>query len=268
MSEALQQPATSRLLVTDAGYFPNADGHYRRRDRGSGAAIFLLCTEGSGFLNLGLGRLPVHPGQVAVIPAGMPHEYGADAEHPWTLWWMHVAGSDLSDLVTVSGATRSQPLITLRDAYRFSMLIGEAIDRMESSDSDMALTGASGAAWHALTLLRTDRRVGSRDDPIQDIVRYLQDNVGERVSVADLAARAMLSPTHFAALFRKATGLSVLQYQTSLAMNKARVLLDNSDLPVATIATMVGYKDPFYFSRQFRAVHGANPTQYRKGDKG
>jgi AraC-like DNA-binding protein len=51
-------------------------------------------------------------------------------------------------------------------------------------------------------------------------------------------------------------------------MNKSRMLLDGTDLPVAAVAAQVGYSDPFYFSRPFRAVHGVNPTQYRQGEKG
>jgi AraC-like DNA-binding protein len=46
-------------------------------------------------------------------------------------------------------------------------------------------------------------------------------------------------------------------------MARARQLLITSDHTVAEIAASVGYQDPFYFSRQFRAVNGVSPREFR-----
>jgi AraC-like DNA-binding protein len=51
-------------------------------------------------------------------------------------------------------------------------------------------------------------------------------------------------------------------------MMKCRQLLDTTDLPVSVIARNVGYEDPLYFSRQFRAVHGMTATEHRARAKG
>jgi AraC-like DNA-binding protein len=267
VSEALHQPITRRLLVTDCGYFPSAVDHFRQRARGAPAAIIILCTQGAGFVDLGVRRM-VGPGQVVAIPPEQPHSYGADPRQPWTIWWMHVVGDDVPDLLAAATQEATDPVIRVRDPARLASLIEDALSHLERADTDLELIAAAGAAWHALATLCSDRHVGSRDDPIRDPLRRLHSHEGRRLSVAELAARVSLSPTHFAVLFRKATGLSVLQYQTRLAMNRARVLLDDTDMAVASIAAKVGYPDPFYFSRRFRAVHGMNPSQYRQGAKG
>ena len=77
-----------------------------------------------------------------------------------------------------------------------------------------------------------------------------------------------LSASHYAALFRRATGYGVLEYQTRLRMALARELLDTTDRSVASIAREIGYTDPLYFSRHFTKVHGASPTAYRALAKG
>lgn len=46
-------------------------------------------------------------------------------------------------------------------------------------------------------------------------------------------------------------------------MARARELLAASDLTVAAVATIVGYNDPFHFSRQFRRQNGCSPSEYR-----
>jgi AraC family transcriptional regulator, arabinose operon regulatory protein len=51
-------------------------------------------------------------------------------------------------------------------------------------------------------------------------------------------------------------------------MSRARELLDTTDLPINAVARVVGYRDPFYFARHFRAGHGMTASQYRKQRKG
>jgi transcriptional regulator GlxA family with amidase domain len=51
-------------------------------------------------------------------------------------------------------------------------------------------------------------------------------------------------------------------------MDHARELLDTTDLPIGAVARSVGYRDPFYFARHFRLIHGQTASQYRDQHKG
>ena len=268
VAAAREEPVLCRLLVTDVGYFPQAADHFRSRPNGTTAAIVMVCTAGAGFVDLGRGHRLVEPGQAVVIPPRQPHEYGADASHPWTIWWMHVTGDDAADLVHLVLDSVAEPVARVNNPDRVADLIDEALRYMERADSDLEQIGAAGAAWHALTMLRTGRVRKADRDPVQATLEFLQEHLDERHSVTELAARVSLSPSHFAALFRRETGLSVLQYQIRLAMNRARMLLDSTDLPVSAVALRVGYADSFYFSRQFRAIHGVTPSAFRNGPRG
>jgi AraC-like DNA-binding protein len=99
-------------------------------------------------------------------------------------------------------------------------------------------------------------------------MRYLEERVDGAIRVSDLARLVGVSTSHLGALFRDATGGGVLAYHTALKMARARRLLDTTDLHVAEVAREVGYPDPFYFSRQFRRVHGVSPSDYRVQRKG
>jgi len=264
--EALGLPLTSRLLVTDCGYFPHAADHLRSRAEGSPQAIVIVCVEGAGWCRTSSVRSEVTAGRALVIPAGTPHEYGAAADRPWTIWWLHVGGDDVAELI---GALTG-PVVPVGDVYHAVSLIDEVLTRMERDDSVRSRQAAAGAAWHLLALLaagQTGTPTG-RGDAIQQAQQYLREHLGARTSVAELAALARLSPSHFAALFRRATGMGVLQYQTRLRMSRARELLDTTDQAIAEISRALGYADPFYFSRQFRSVHGTSPTAYRTQHKG
>lgn len=269
VAEALRRAATSRLVVTDCGYFPRAQGHGRERKTGLDQAIIILCVDGRGWCRLGSGRHEIESNQALIIPPGEAHAYGADEHRPWTIWWMHVTGADVADLLRAARVTTAQPVLGVQDMFKTTALVDEALKRLERDDSVPSLVAAAGAAWHLLALLAADQSsLHPHTDPVDQAQDYLRQNVGERISIADLAAIAGLSASHFSALFRKSSGASVLQYQTRLRMARARELLDTTDRPVGVIARMAGYPDAYYFSRQFRHVHGISPSDYRAQDTG
>ena len=266
---ALTRPGTRALLVTDCGYFPRARAHGIRRTEPIQQAVVLVCAGGSGWCTVDGIEHRVNAGQVVVVRPGVPHSYGSDQDDPWTLWWVHLDGAEVPELLRPGGAVGPAPVHTLRDLYRAVALLEEVVEQMERDVSQPSLFAATAAAWHFLAVLAAgSEKEGSRGGTIERAKAYLQEHLADRASVAELAAMARLSPSHFASLFRGQVGLPVLAYQTQLRMSRARELLDTTDLPVAGIAAAVGYPDAFYFSRQFRRVHGITALRYRAQRKG
>ncbi len=270
VAQALAQPGTGQVLVTDVGFFPRASSHGRSRPHGARQHIVIVCAAGRGMCRLPSGNHPVSAGQALVLPTGVPHHYAADLDEPWTIWWMHVVGRAVDDYIAAIGASVARPVVTLADPPRVISLIDTVIHEMERDETSSSLLAASGAAAHALALLAADRRVPSREriDPVAAALEHLRANMTTRVSVGELSGMAGLSESHFAALFHRSTGYGVLEYQTRLRMAQARELLDTTDRPITWIAHHVGYADSLYFSRQFRKIHGTTPSEYRRRDAG
>lgn len=267
--EALQLAGTSHLVVTDCGYFPEAQSHGRSRNAPIQQAVVIVCAKGSGWCETDAGRFEVSAGQVIILPPGYAHSYGTDADDPWTLWWLHVAGRDLPEFLDAAGMTIQSPVRNLSDVYRVVALIAEVLQWMERDSTTASLLAAAGAAWHLMALLASDHSPSNqRSGSIDQAAEFLRDHIDERIDVAQLAAMVRLSPSHFAALFKKQIGYPVLQYQTQLRMARARELLDTTEMPVAQVAAAAGYADSFYFARQFKSVHGLTPFRYRQQHKG
>lgn len=265
--EALAAPITERLLVTDAGHFPHAAAHGRARPKGADEVVVILCTDGGGNLEV---RGTVHrvvPGDILVIPAGEPHRYSADPRDPWTIWWMHVAGSDGDAFVqAITQATGELcPVLAVHDPYAARAMIEQALVELERDDTIASLLSASGAAWRLLAQLSADRARGATEssDPILAVQDYLRENLDSTERVKELAKIAGLSVSHFSARFRRATGTGVVEYHKRLRSARARELLITTDEAISDIAYSVGYEDPLYFSRHFRAINGVSPTEYR-----
>ena len=265
VAEALAAPITERLLVTDAGHFPHAAAHGRRRPEGAREAVVILCTAGRGWVDTGDSTAPVGPGEVAIIAPGVPHRYWADFDDPWTIWWLHVAGADATALVSAVIEERTSPVVTARDAFSAKTLIEHAVAALERDETDSSLYAASGAAWNLLAQLASDRARGTLESG--DRIRMAQDHLREHLdsptSITELATLAGMSTSHFSALFKKAAGMSAVEYVKRLRSARARELLITTDASIADIARAVGYSDAFYFSRQFRAVNGTSPSEYR-----
>jgi AraC-like DNA-binding protein len=85
---------------------------------------------------------------------------------------------------------------------------------------------------------------------------------------SDAAELVGVSSSQLSKLFREATGGGVLAHHTALKMARARLLLDTTDLTIAEVGRGIGVDDQFYFSRQFRRMHGVSPRAYRAERKG
>jgi AraC-like DNA-binding protein len=268
VAEALTRPVTRRLVVTDAGYFPHATAHGRHRPDGAEETIVIVCVSGSGWVEVEGARTRVGSATAIVIPGGVPHSYGAADADPWTIWWCHVRGADVPELVEAIGVDVVRTSVSLRAVDRLTALLDEIVAALERDQSPARLLATAGMAWRMLTQLAVDRRLPEQGDPLERALRYLEERVDGSIRVPELAALVGVSSSHLSTLFREATGGGVLAHHTALKMARARQLLDTTTLPIAEVGREVGMNDQFYFSRQFSRTHGMSPSAYRAHRKG
>lgn len=89
-------------------------------------------------------------------------------------------------------------------------------------------------------------------------------NKNERIEV--YAALCGMSEGYFYRLFRRATGMSPVEYRNLLRVSNACSILKNTRFSVREISAIVGYDDPFYFCRIFKKHTGSAPMDYRKSN--
>jgi len=92
----------------------------------------------------------------------------------------------------------------------------------------------------------------------------IRESPGDAPSVAALAREAGYSADHFARTFARVLGEGPQAYVINARMERARQLLAESSLSVGMIAEALGFRDIFFFSRQFRQRTGSTPTAYRR----
>ena len=99
---------------------------------------------------------------------------------------------------------------------------------------------------------------------LASVMDMINNSYRDRISTRDLAAAAYMTESHFCRFFKSMTGVSAVRYINDLRIERAALLLIETQDPVSQIAAEVGFEDVNYFSRIFRSLRGMSPTEYRK----
>jgi len=83
-------------------------------------------------------------------------------------------------------------------------------------------------------------------------------------TVADLARRMHCTPQHLTRLFRRIQGQSPIAFVVEARIEAAKDLLRNTSYAIGRVADLLGYRDIYFFSKQFRACVGVAPSAYRR----
>ncbi|MFD2612335.1 helix-turn-helix domain-containing protein [Paenibacillus gansuensis] len=98
---------------------------------------------------------------------------------------------------------------------------------------------------------------------IHEVANYVRQNPGISHRVEELAARAGLSPRYFSIKFKEIIGHSVQNYMIKTRIERAEHLLHHAGMNVTEVADALGYRDIFFFSRQFKQYTGKSPSEIR-----
>lgn len=101
-------------------------------------------------------------------------------------------------------------------------------------------------------------------ETMKAIVSYLEDHMGEKISLEDAAALCYMTPNYFCKYFRRQFGMTFTRYLNGLRLERACILLADTDLPVMEISLQCGFDNLSYFIRLFKKEKGMTPTDYRK----
>lgn len=269
---ALRQRLIGQCLPTDVGYYPHASWHHVERPEGAAQTIFIYCVRGSGWLKLRQRRHTVRAGDLAMIPIGEGHAYGASEAEPWTIYWFHVSGEQVGRYAEFMDLSREEPLFFIGEEPGVAALFEEMLATLQQgySPHHLLLAGATAQQLMArLAMLRRTRgQVATNEEAMEQVLAFMRENLAARPTVARLAAMANLSVSHFAAVFRRKTGYPAMEHFTRLKMQRACQLLDQTGMPIKQVAAQVGFADPLYFSRQFKKIQGLSPRAYRRVKKG
>ncbi|WP_221391404.1 AraC family transcriptional regulator [Dyadobacter sp. NIV53] len=265
-----ETPPINTMYVTDMGFYPKAQFHYRQRLDGVPENILIYCVDGKGWAQMpDKGIVPIKTGEFLIIPTGTPHRYGADEVHPWSIFWMHLKGeqaTNIAKLMMDSGKSHinavpyDEERVRLFDDMYYTLEKGYGLDNLIYVNMTL---------WRFLvSFIQSDKFTLTRKtidkDAISKTIDYMQESIHLSLKLDDFAAYVNISPSHYSALFKKKTGYAPIEYFNHLKIQKACQYLQFTDLRIGEIAQKIGISDQYYFSRLFRNIMESPPIEYRK----
>ncbi len=94
-------------------------------------------------------------------------------------------------------------------------------------------------------------------------IGYIQKNIDKKIYISEICRYVAVSQTYFNKLFRKNTGMSVVEYINTEKLKKSKQLLRVTERSITSISEDVGFSTVYYFSNLFKKKYGISPTQYR-----
>ncbi|GAA4078895.1 helix-turn-helix transcriptional regulator [Nonomuraea soli] len=255
------------LALTGAGTIRAQNRTLVRRTLTGYAGV--LVTSGTGLLTLHdrHGRHRIEPGMFFWVPPGVPHTYGPSAG-TWDETWVLFEGpgtSGYEELGYLGGGTAA---LVPSDPAAVVTTMAAQVDRAgraASLQDHVALAAGLHALIHAVGPGRgpaTDRSAASSLG--RRAIAALTADLERPVRIGRLARQLAVSRDTLIEAVRGVTGETPIGYLTRYRLDRAKVMLADTDLPVGGIARRVGYADHAYFTRVFTQRVGMAPTAFRE----
>lgn len=263
----MDNKALSQIYITHLAHLPKAINHRRQFPDGMQHTIFLYCLSGSGWVSTGVRDYQLMPNQYILIPAtDLSVSYGSEGSDPWGFYAVYFGGKDLNSFNQSFGVDQFSGPMDVGYNRKGIEIWDEMYYRLSRGISNLNLTYANLCLYHYLgsfLLSKQDNDHSDKDDCMDEIIAYMQQNIHEKLFVEDLARRLNFSVSHFSTLFKNATGLPPLEYFIQLKLQNACHLLKAKQLKVKEVADALGYEDPFHFSRIFKKHMKVSPLAYK-----
>ena len=110
-------------------------------------------------------------------------------------------------------------------------------------------------------------KIENKNENIFRIVRYLNSNYANKISLKSLCEKFFMSESHLSRSFKKVTGFNLISYLNIIRIKAAQELLIHSNKNITEIAYKVGYDSITHFERVFKSITLASPLEYRRINK-
>ena len=99
---------------------------------------------------------------------------------------------------------------------------------------------------------------------VRKALTYLTNHFDQDIKIKDIAHEIEISPAYLQRLFKDQTGKTMIEKMNELRIEKAKILLETSRLPIPDIAVSVGFNNRQHFTYTFLKLVGCSPALFRK----
>ena len=158
---------------------------------------------------------------------------------------------------------RYDPLISQLVSTIANEMAGGFLDHILADALNTALAVQVTRLCGDPTPLTLEPSHGLSHERLKRVYEYIDANLDRRLTLADLARVACLSPYHFSRSFKQAVGVGPQRYVMQRRVERAKTLVRRTNRPLAMIAQEVGFADQSHLTSVFRREIGVTPGHFR-----
>ena len=222
--------------------------------------------EGRGRAELGrqLGIQDIPAGSVFVLFPNVWHRYAPELSVGWTEHWIECKGTAFDMAVNAGILDPRRPVFRKPNRAAVKATF-EEIHSLAAKDAVGSQPVLSMLGLKLLAILAGPRNASetSTNRLVNTVRMMLLERCADNRPMEEIADALNVSYSNLRRTFRVNTGMSMKDYQTEMRVQKAKDLLDNTDLSIKGIAAQLGYSSAFHFSNQFKKIVGRPPIEWR-----
>ncbi len=247
----------SYFHVTNCGYYKNIDVDINtRRPNGRLDYQLILLSNGTLEINENGNSIEMNAGDCYIFPPLAPQNYKVAARCDSAYYWIHFSGTACESILT---DCKLSPLCIFKadDPERYIANIKKIINsiregRCETYINALAIKLISSACAN------TPRSI------YKNVTLQMHSDIKHHIFDNDYAKVANVSKYYFIKCFKAELGVTPNVYFNNLRLEKAKLLLSQTNMKIYDIAEELGFYDQFYFSKLFKKYIGVSPIKYKK----
>ncbi|GGD80606.1 hypothetical protein GCM10010911_43430 [Paenibacillus nasutitermitis] len=225
--------------------------------------------------------IPMRKGDLIMLDSGVKHNLIVDGNPCRMLNVEFVFAAcegiypALRQLVDGSSALRQllarrEPYIVLRDPSDVYHTLKNLVTELDTPSEEQMVTVNLLISQLLIRVARLaaeeqkDSAVRQIDRYVRKAVHYIHQYYDRDIQIKDIAAAVNLHPVYLQRIFKASMKQTMTEYLSELRIEKAKMLLARTDVPIIDIADYIGLNSRQYFSAMFKKYTGLSPAAYRK----
>lgn len=263
--------STPSQIAQKIHYYPICAGHffcddlYHVNRKKYDSLLILHVVEGTFTYVKDKERITVNKGETVMLDCCVPHEYYTDSSLESI--WVHVRGANSFELYREIDKDYSN-IVKGADSQHIKKLILRIIQNMSDDEPSSEVNISLDIYKILVNFMKqqnlTYKREKNYEDDIQEVKEYISNHLNEDLNVKVLAQTVHMSASHFSRIFKQQTGYSPYDYILVLRLNKAKDLLQKTDMSVSQIAYETGFNSTSNFIYYFTVNEKISPGKFRK----
>lgn len=244
-----------------SGHFTEDDTYGHSRPSGMGDWLMVYTLEGEGYFHTPEGIKHIHAGQLGLLRAGIPHEYGTVKGKRWSFIWVH-----FHKLMEISYLPHKELLIVSIPEGYTQQRVTDGFEHIlyhvrERSDYWYDLCENT---IREMILLIAQQLQKKHDPRIMLTLQNLSHSMNSEVRIQDLADAVGLSSSRLSHLFKETMGESIIEHLNRMRIKQAAIYMEHMGRTATEAAHDVGFNNYNHFANLFRRMTGVNPAMYKK----